>query len=387
MIRSSADVIYKASVLIMLWLAGFYMRLPILVAAPLGPRINTDFGLTQSALGALTTLPVLMLGLGALPASLLIGRIGARNTTVIALLVTAVASGLRGVAPNTAVLLLYTGLMGLGIAAMQPALAALVPRWCPRYVALGSAVYLNGMMLSEFAGAGLTLPLVLPLAADSWRGAFMLWSIPAVFIALALFYPRQHGGARPAVETRALPAVRDRQMWSFGLLLGTISATFFGANAYMASVLDDKAMADWLGLALIVLNLSQVAASVLLMTMPNRILALPRLPFLAVALVLLGLIVFLLLPGSPAIVATAIIGFGCALQMISLTMLPPLLRRPDEAGKLAAGMFAIGYCLAFLIPLGAGGIADGLGSTRVALWLFVVCNLACLPLAWRTRVR
>src|SRR5699024_8428041 len=109
MTRFPADAVYKASVLILLWLAGFYMRLPILAAAPLGPRINTDFGLTQSALGALTTLPVLMLGLGALPASLLIGRIGARNTTIVALLVTAVASGLRGVAPNTAVLLLYTG--------------------------------------------------------------------------------------------------------------------------------------------------------------------------------------------------------------------------------------------------------------------------------------
>lgn len=380
-------MIYKAGVLTLLWLAGFYMRLPILAAAPLGPRINADFGLTQSALGALTTLPVLMLGLGALPASLLIGRIGARNTVVLALLITASASGVRGVAPNTALLLLYTGFMGLGIAAMQPSLAALVPRWCPRYVALGSAVYLNGMMLSEFAGAGLTLPFVLPLAGDSWRIAFILWSLPAVLIALALFYPRQHGAARPATKPRALPALNDSQMWRFGLLLGTISATFFGANAYMASVLGDKAMDDWLNIALIALNLSQVAASLLLLAMPHRVLAVPHLLFISVSLVIIGLAGFLLLPGSPAVMATAVIGFGCALQMISLTMLPPLLRRPDEAGTLAAGMFAVGYVLAFLIPLGAGAIADLSGSTQSALWLLVVSNVVCMPIAWSTRIQ
>lgn len=378
------DAIYKYVVLGLLWLAGFYMRVPILAAAPLGPEINADFGLTQTALGALTTLPVLMLGLGALPASMLIGRIGARNTVVLALLVTAIASGLRGAAPNIALLLACTAVMGLGIAAMQPSLPALVPRWCPGFVALGSSVYLNGMMISEFAGAGLTLPLVLPLAGGSWRMAFVLWSVPGVIVALALFYPKLHGSSQPIGASRSLPAIKDSRVWAFGLMLGVTSATFFGVNAYMASVLDEKGLAESLDVALLLFNLSQVVASVIMLAVAHRILALPRLLFATVSLIALGLLGFMLLSGMASIAATLVLGFASALQLIALVMLPPLLRSPDEAGKLAAGMFAIGYILGFLIPLGAGVIADLFASTRTALWLLVAFNLVCLPLAWQT---
>lgn len=381
---SAGNTVYKITVLGLLWLTGFYMRAPILATAPLNPKINADFSLTQSVLGALTTLPVLMLGLGALPASLLIGRLGARNTAVLALLVTAIASALRGAAPNTALLLACTGLMGLGIAAMQPSLPALVPRWCPGFIALGSAIYLNGMLVSEFATAGLTLPFVLPLAGGSWRLVFVLWSVPAILVALGLFFPRLHDQAEPKVPARSLPSIRDGHVWRFGLILGTTAATYFGVNAYMASLLSEKGLGDRLGIALMILNLSQVASSGLMLTIPKRVLSLPRLLFGTASLITIALIGFVVLQGPFSIYATALIGFGTAMQMTILVMLPPLIRTPNEAGKLAAGMFTIGYMLGFVIPLGTGAIADFSGSIRDALWLFVAFNLICLPLAWKT---
>lgn len=371
----------------LLWLTGFYMRAPILAAAPLIPEINADFDLTQSALGALTTLPVLMLGLGALPASLLIGRIGTRNTVVVALLVTAVASALRGAAPNTALLLLCTGIMGLGIAAMQPSMPALVPRWRPGSIALGSAVYLNGMLVSEVATAGLTLPLVLPLAGGSWRLVLVVWSVPAILVALSLLFPRLHQTAEPKAPARSLPAISDGHVWRFGLILGATATTYFGVNAYMASVLSEKGLSGWLGIALLILNLSQLASSAPMITMPHRVLSLPRLLFATMGLVTLALVGFLFLHGPASIYATALIGFATAMQMTVLVMLPPLLRSPAEAGKLAAGMFAIGYALGFVIPLASGAIADVFGSIQGALWLFVAFNLFCLPLAWKTPIQ
>lgn len=381
------ETLYKYIVLGLLWLAGFYMRVPILMAAPLAPGINADFELTQSAVGALTTLPVLMLGLGALPASMLIGRIGARNTVVLALLVTAIASGLRGLAPDIGLLLTFTGIMGLGIAAMQPAMPALVPRWCPGFIALASTVYLNGMMIGEFAGAGLTLPVILPLVGGDWRDALLLWSAPALLVALAMFYPRLYGKPRPRASlVRSLPAAGDRQMWLFGLMLGTTAATFFGVNAYMASVLAEKGMSEWLDVALFVFNISQVIASALMLAAARRVFALPRLLFATAAVITLGLVGFMLLSGARSIAGAVALGFASALQLIVVVTLPPLLRSPEEAGKLAAGMFALGYILAFLIPLGTGAIADLGGTTLGALWLIVAFNVVCLPPAWRIRL-
>ncbi|TVP61346.1 MAG: MFS transporter, partial [Halomonadaceae bacterium] len=87
------------ALLALLWLAGLYLRVPVLVAPALAPFMAADLGLSQTVVGALTTLPVFMLAIGALPGSLLIARYGPRNTLVLALLLVAVASAARGLAP------------------------------------------------------------------------------------------------------------------------------------------------------------------------------------------------------------------------------------------------------------------------------------------------
>ena len=61
--------------LVLLWFAGLYLRLPILVIPALAPGIQSELSLGQTGVGALTTLPVLMLSLGALPGALIIARL------------------------------------------------------------------------------------------------------------------------------------------------------------------------------------------------------------------------------------------------------------------------------------------------------------------------
>ena len=148
--------------LCILWFAGIYLRLPMLVMPPLSPAIAAELSLNQTQIGALTTIPVLMLSLGALPGSLVISRVGPLMTLVLSLLLVALASSARGLAPPLVLLLLFTAVLGLAVAVMQPAFPLLVQHWCPGFAALGSAVYMNGMLMGEFIGAGLTLPLVMP---------------------------------------------------------------------------------------------------------------------------------------------------------------------------------------------------------------------------------
>ncbi|MDA1301762.1 MAG: hypothetical protein O2868_16975, partial [Proteobacteria bacterium] len=67
---------HRLVVLVLLWLAGLYLRAPVLLAPPLAPYIDSDLGLNQTLMGALTTIPVLMLSLGALPGAIAIARLG-----------------------------------------------------------------------------------------------------------------------------------------------------------------------------------------------------------------------------------------------------------------------------------------------------------------------
>ena len=84
--------------LCLLWFAGLYLRLPILVIPALAPGIEAELALSQTSVGALTTLPVLMLSVGALPGALIIARFGPIAALCGALVLLAFASTMRGFA-------------------------------------------------------------------------------------------------------------------------------------------------------------------------------------------------------------------------------------------------------------------------------------------------
>lgn len=370
-----------AQLLILLWFAGLYMRLPILVAPPLAPAIARELTLSQTHIGALTTLPVLMLALGALVGSLLVTRLGARDAVVAALVVVALGSASRGLANGPAVLLLFSALMGLGIAVMQPSLPALLPRWLtPPRIALGTACYMNGMLMGEFIGAGLTLPVIMPLTGDSWRLTLAVWSLPALLVAPLLRLPQRHYGSRDSAD-QWLPQWRDPLMWKLGILLGGTASLFFGTNAFMASVLEQRGELERLDAALFYFNLAQVGASLTMLPMAQHWVA-RRLPILASAgtnvLAMLG---FLLLQGWPGVGFAVIMSFSAGIMLILIVGLPPQLANSTDAGRLSAGNFTIGYTLAFLVPLMGGALADATGDSLAAGWLILTFAGLTVPIA------
>jgi len=138
--RLSGFFSHDKGAFVLLWLAGLYLRMTVLAAPPLTPTIGEAMDLGQAAMGALTTLPTLLLAAFAIPGAFITARLGARRTVVWGLMATAGASALRGAAPGPTTLFGATFLMGMGIAAMQPALPALVRRWCPGKVGFATAV-------------------------------------------------------------------------------------------------------------------------------------------------------------------------------------------------------------------------------------------------------
>ena len=63
-------------VLALLWLAGAAMRIPLLVVPPIIPLIHDDLHMTETQVGALIGMPLIMFALAAVPGSLLIARFG-----------------------------------------------------------------------------------------------------------------------------------------------------------------------------------------------------------------------------------------------------------------------------------------------------------------------
>jgi len=381
--RAGANLPFAA--LALLWLAGLYLRLPILVAPPLSPLIAAELGLGQTALGALTTLPVLMLAVGALPGSFAIARCGPRLTVAGALVLLAAASAGRGLAPPALLLFVFTLLMGFAIAVMQPALPVLVKRWCPEHLAMGSAVYMNGMLAGEFLGAGLTLPLVLPWLGHDWRAALVVWSLPALAVAAAvLLHGRRPGSAgNDGASARSgwVPRWREGPVWQLGALLAASSAGFFGTNAYLGAVLAEVGRPEALAGALLAFNATQLGGSLLMIALGRHLVG-RRWPLLATtSALLLGLAGIGFSGPGLFLAAVIVLGLATCVQLILMVSVVPLITNEHEAGPLAAGMFAIGYLLGFLVPLAGGVLADLSGIARLALLPIAALGLLGLAVA------
>ncbi|GGY60647.1 MFS transporter [Marinobacter zhanjiangensis] len=354
--------------------------MPILVAPPLAPFISSDLGLNQTLTGALTTLPILMLAIGAMPGSLAISRLGPRNTLVLAMVVMAMGSAARGLAPEIVTLLTASAVMGLGIAMMQPALPALLPRWLPpHHVAMGTAIYMNGMLMGEFVGAGITLPLLVPLLENSWRLTLLAWSLPALLVAAALFLPKRDL-ARPTERAAWLPDWSNPLTLKLGLLLGLSASMFFGLNAYMGNLLAQTGHFDKLSQALFCYNIAQVFASLMMLKMARQWVGRRSMITVTAVISVAGTTGAIALEGWWAIASATLMSFVAGILLILLVALPPLLARPGETGRLSAGTFLVGYTLAFTIPMLGGVVSDMTGDVRHSILVMIAYSVLVLPL-------
>ncbi|MDX1560452.1 MAG: MFS transporter [Marinobacter sp.] len=369
-------------VAVLLWLAGVYLRIPVLVAPPLAPFISDELALTQALTGALTTLPILMLAIGSMPGSLAISRIGPRNTLALAMVIMVIGSAGRGLMPDTLTLMIASAVMGIGVSMMQPSLPALLPRWLePHHLALGSAIYMNGMLMGEFIGAGITLPVLMPLLDNSWRATLLAWSLPGLLIAAALFLPKRDR-AKPVRKVAWLPDWHNPLTLRIGLLLGLSGSLFFGLNAYMGNLLQHQGQFDKLPDALFWYNLAQVFASLIMLKMARYWVGRRGVIATLASISLLGAIGAVMLTGWWSIVSATLMSLVAGMLLILLVAIPPLVVSAAETGRLSAGTFLVGYTVAFCVPMLGGLVADWTGDARHALMLMITYGLLVLPLAF-----
>jgi len=365
--------------LLLLWLIGNALRMPILAVPPVVPVLRGEFHLSGTEIGILTGLPIVLFAAAALAGSRLVARIGAVAAAIVGLLLTAAGSALRGVAPDVMILFGATVVMGAGVAIAQPAMPALVGRWLPQRIGLATGVYTNGLLIGEILPVVL-FPLLFPLLGDSWRATFVFWAAPIVIVALLVvaLAPRE-GSEKIFPSSRWWPDWPAREVWRIGLIFGSASALYFASNAFLPVYLRVGGRADLITPALTALNSGQLPASLLLIGFARHLER--RLwPFLLAGALGVVSIAGLVTgePDGPVIVASAtLLGFSAGgVFALSLT-LPPLLSAPQEVARVSAAMFTISYANAVVASVLAGAAWDATGIARFA---FLPIALSALPL-------
>jgi CP family cyanate transporter-like MFS transporter len=367
------------TMLCLLWLTGVGMRITVTAVAPIIPLIHDDLHMSETQVGVLIGIPLCTWALCAVPGSLFIARVGPALTLFIGLMFVALAGAARGLAWSIWLLYAASLLMGFGVAIMQPALPTLVRAWLPQRIGLATAVSTNGVLVGVSAGPILTIPLVLPLLAQSWRLDLALWSVPVLLAAALLLWlgPRKPSSEAVAVSATARwwPDWKNPLIWLLGLTFGSNNALFYGTQAFLPDYLSSIGRPDLIGAALGCMSGSQFVASTLLLFTADRLnrRVWPYAVFGPGPL--LGVVGIVLGDGWWIVVAATVVGFSLAITFVITLALPAVLSPPGDVHRISAGMFTVAFALAVIVPILCGALWDLTGRPWTAFVLLMLCPI------------
>jgi CP family cyanate transporter-like MFS transporter len=366
------------------------LRTAIASVPPLVQSIGADLGLSHAALGALTTLPVLCMGLFAPAAQRVAGRIGAAAAVEVAVVCVALGLALR--LAGSLVWALYAGtfVAGVGIAIGGTLLPGLVKElFPPERAGLVTGLYMLAMMGGAAASSALAVPLQGWLG--SWQGALASWSLLAVLGALAwlpvVVGHTRHRAANPTGFVPARLPWRAATAWLVAAYLTVQSIEFYTSLAWLPPTFEargwDPAHAGYL---LSVFTAAQLVSGLLGPALSDRVHDHRALLLGASFLGLVGEAGLWLAPGAAPWGWAAVLGLGQGASFaMGLVLMVDYASTPAASARLAGMAFFFSYTLASLGPATMGAVRDATGGFEAVWMLLTVLMLGQLALAWLLR--
>lgn len=367
---------------------GINLRPLLTSISPLMTTIRDATGLSFYGASLLTSLPVVAMGIGAFGAQALARSIGETRGVALGLLAIALACGARWVAASGGTLLLTAAFAGVGVAAIQALLPAVMKQRFHARVPLAMGVFSASIMGGGGLGARLS-PWV-SNALGSWHAGLAVWSMPAL-IALVCWLGLNRmpsSGAASAVSTTAdakaaasISLWRKRRAWTLGLFFGIVNGGYTSLVAWLPAFYQQRgASVAHSGSLLAWMTVFQAASALLLplAAAPFR----DRRPWLLIGLSaqLAGLLGLIFWPDVAPLVWVGVAGAGLG-GTFSLTLVTAMDHSAHHAiaGKLVAFTQGVGFIVAAIAPVVAGivrGWSGGFGATWIMLAGSIVAMMA-----------
>lgn len=379
--------------LISTFLIGIAMWAPIYCIPPMEAVLNEALSLRHGQVGFLLSAPALMVVAMAIPSGIVADKIGVRRTVGIGLIVMVAGAVMKGVAISYAGLVASMFVFGGGFAWTFTNLPKIVSTFAARANAVVTMGLVNsGMPVGTALAMALTIPVILPLM-HSYRGVFLVWSIPTVVAAVAWWVTvkepervRPPGDLPKGAKTQASfwTVIRNRNVV-------LISGLLFLHNFFTWS---------WTGWApaLLILkgappSLAGVIASMTIWVMIPTFLLMPglsyrlgkRKAFLWIPSAILALIAWLATQAS--VLASwflmAIAGVATSTRFTTLFTLPIEIMPREDVGTASGIMLSAGYAGAVIGPVIGGAILDTSQSLSKMLLVLVLASLAAVFVSLR----
>jgi CP family cyanate transporter-like MFS transporter len=366
------------------------LRAAIASVPPLSRTIAADLDLSSAWIGALTTLPVLCMGLLAPAAQRMGTRLGAATSVQIAMFAVFVGVLLRYWGDHLWALYAGTFVAGFGIAVAGTLLPRLVKAvFPPERTGTITGLYMLSMMGGAAASSALSVPLAARLG--SWQGSLASWSILAAVGVLAwapvtLRISRYKAVNPVAATSHGLPW-RHPTAWLIAAYLAVQSWQFYSSLAWIA---PSYVARGWdpttAGYLLSAFGGAQLVSGLLGPVLTDRIHDHRALLIPAAGLGLMGMLALLLAPDTAAWLWVCVLGLGQgAAFSLALVLLVDYAETPAGSGRLTAMTFFVSYTIASFGPTVTGALRDLTGDFHAIWLLMALLTLVQMALAMQMK--
>ncbi|MBM2770227.1 MFS transporter [Burkholderia anthina] len=361
-------------------LVGLNLRPALAAIGPLLDMIQRATGIGDGAASLLTTIPILLMGLGALSARRLQRATGIAGGVWLGVALIGFACASRIGAQHAWLLLASACCAGIGIALVQ----ALLPGFIKAQFAtrIGGAM---GVYSTSIMGGAVLASVVAPFAAArwGWLAALAGWALPAAIAAIAWPLASRGGDAdafgaaaasTPATHAQPSRPSRSPRAWRLAAFFGIATGAYTLVLAwlppyYMRLGWSPTAAGTLLGGVTLAEVVAGLTISATIDRLPDRRPALHA----AIASLLAGLLVMLAAPQALALPAALLLGAGIgALFPLSLIVTVDHAATPADAASLTGFVQGIGYLIAGLFPFAAGVVRQHLADLSPA-WIAMAC--------------
>ncbi|MFI7856672.1 CynX/NimT family MFS transporter [Pseudomonas promysalinigenes] len=378
-VQQQPPVLHRPWLLLLgLVLVALNLRPALSSMAPVLNQVTAGLGLSASAAGLLTTLPVLCLGLFAPLAPALARRLGSERVILGILFTLALAILVRS-AMGVAGVFIGSLMAGASIGIIGVLLPGIVKRDFPQHAGTLTGVYTMALCLGAAMAAGATVPLT-QYFGDSWALGLGFWMIPALLAMLVWLPQARQGHGLHKVSYRVRGLWRDRLAWQVTLYMGLQSSLAYIVFGWLPSILIGRGLSPTeAGLVLsgsvIVQLVSSLSAPWLATRGKDQ-----RLAIVIVMLVTLaGLFGCLYAPISGLWGWAVLLGLGQGGTFaLALTLIVLRSRDAHVAANLSSMAQGVGYTVASMGPFAVGLVHDLTGGWAAVGWIFAVLGVGAI---------
>lgn len=366
------------------WLVGaaivllaLNLRALVASAGAVLPQVQADLGMSPTAAGVLTTLPVVCFALVGFASGGIVRRLGLHRTTAALLVVLAVALVARALVDDATLFLLTTGVALAGAAVGNIILPPLAKLHFPDRVALISALYGAALMGGATLAAAATVPIADVLGG--WRPGLGVWAalaVVAVLPWLTLLGHDVHTDPTPGDRLPLKEVARSPLAWAMVVCFGTQAAGAYAQFGWFAAILIDGGVGESeAGVLLGVVAGVGIPLTLALPWLMVRTGDRPVLPIAFGVLTAAGWLGLLVAPASVPLLWSILLGLGGGAFTWTLAMIGRRTRTPAATTALSMLTQGAGYLLAGLGPFGVGALHDATGSWSAPLTALIASTV------------